>query len=245
MWNWTRGWTCRCDSESPESCGETTRWPEKQGKKKLLLLLLSHFSHVRLCVPQWTAAHQAPLSLGFSRQEHWSGLPFPSPMHESEKWKWSCLVMSNSSRPHGLQPTRLLCPRDFSGKSTRVGCHCLLRKKKLVCWKRVKQIWGKKQREEYSRSILPWISCLPFLALSFTKGPDASCPWPLGLPHYLLTRAVTSVFRSASFRGFLLSADLLPCRHCWCSWGKVAPPLTAILSQWKHFINHMQSHHSQ
>ena len=35
------------------------------------------------------AAHQAPLSLGFSRHEHWSGLPFPSPMHESEKWKWS------------------------------------------------------------------------------------------------------------------------------------------------------------
>ena len=34
MWNWTRGWTCRCDSESPESCGETTRWPEKQGKKE-------------------------------------------------------------------------------------------------------------------------------------------------------------------------------------------------------------------
>ena len=31
--------------------------------------------------------HQAPLSLGFSRQEHWSGLPFPSPMHESGKWK--------------------------------------------------------------------------------------------------------------------------------------------------------------
>ena len=38
------------------------------------------------------AAHQAPPSLGFSRQEHWSGLPFPSPMHESEKWKWSCSV---------------------------------------------------------------------------------------------------------------------------------------------------------
>ena len=35
------------------------------------------------------AAHQAPPSLGFSRQEHWSGLPFPSPMHASEKWKWS------------------------------------------------------------------------------------------------------------------------------------------------------------
>ena len=33
------------------------------------------------------AAHQAPLSLGFSKQEHWSGLPFPSPTHESEKVK--------------------------------------------------------------------------------------------------------------------------------------------------------------
>ena len=51
----------------------------------LLLLLLSCFSRVQLCVIQETAAHQAPPSLGFSRQEHWSGLPFPSPMHESKK----------------------------------------------------------------------------------------------------------------------------------------------------------------
>ena len=51
----------------------------------LLLLLLSHFSRVRLCATPDTAAHQAPPSLGFSRQEHWSGLPFPSPMHEREK----------------------------------------------------------------------------------------------------------------------------------------------------------------
>ncbi|KAB0369817.1 hypothetical protein FD755_018810, partial [Muntiacus reevesi] len=50
----------------------------------LLLLLLSHFSRVRLCATPQMAAHQAPPSLGFSRQEHWSGLPFPSPMHESE-----------------------------------------------------------------------------------------------------------------------------------------------------------------
>ena len=64
--------------------------------------------------------------LGFSRQEHWSGLPFPSPMHESEKWKGSRLVMYDSSRPHGLQPTRLLRPWDFPGKSTGVRCHCLL-----------------------------------------------------------------------------------------------------------------------
>ena len=45
----------------------------------LLLLLLSHFSRVRLCATLQMAAHQAPPSLGFSRQEHWSGLPFPFP----------------------------------------------------------------------------------------------------------------------------------------------------------------------
>ena len=38
----------------------------------------------------------------------------------------SCLVVSNSLRPHGLQPTRLLCPWHFPGKSTGVGCHSLL-----------------------------------------------------------------------------------------------------------------------
>ena len=103
-------------------------------KCMLLLLLLSHFSRVRLCVTPRTAAHQAPPSLAFSRQEHWSGLPFPSPMCESEKWKWSCSVVPNSSRPHGLQPTRLLCPWDFPGKGTGVGCHCLLPKMhKCIC----------------------------------------------------------------------------------------------------------------
>ena len=49
------------------------------------LLLLSCFSRVRLCMTPETAAHQAPPSLGYPRQEHGRGLPFPSPIHESEK----------------------------------------------------------------------------------------------------------------------------------------------------------------
>ena len=53
--------------------------------KNTLLLLLSRFSRVRLCATPESAAHQAPLSLEFSRQEYWSGLPFPSPVHKSEK----------------------------------------------------------------------------------------------------------------------------------------------------------------
>ena len=55
-----------------------------------LLLLLSRVSRVWLC---------ATPSLGFSRQEHWSGLPFPFPLHESEKWKGSRSVMSDSATP--------------------------------------------------------------------------------------------------------------------------------------------------
>ena len=78
----------------------TIWWPSY--KLLLLLLLLSRFSRVRLCATPETAAHQAPPSLGFSRQEHWSGLPFPSPMHESQKWKRSRSVMTDSERPHGL-----------------------------------------------------------------------------------------------------------------------------------------------
>ena len=43
------------------------------------MLLLSCFSHVRVCVIPWTADCQAPLSIGFSRQEYWSRLPRPPP----------------------------------------------------------------------------------------------------------------------------------------------------------------------
>ena len=65
------------------------------------------------------AAHQPPPSLGFSRQEHWSGLPFPSPMHESEKWSrsvaQSCPTLSDltdcslpGSSIHGIFQARVL-----------------------------------------------------------------------------------------------------------------------------------------
>ena len=80
----------------------------------LLLLLLSCFSRVQLCVTPQMAAHQAPPPLGFSRQEHWSGLPFPSPMHESEVAQ-SCPTLSDpmhcslpGSSTHGIFQARVL-----------------------------------------------------------------------------------------------------------------------------------------
>ena len=82
------------------------------------ILLLSRFSHAWLCATPQMAAHQAPLSLGFFRQEYQSGLQFLSPMRESEKWKWSCSVcltlsdLMDCSLPgssvHGIFQARVL-----------------------------------------------------------------------------------------------------------------------------------------
>ena len=80
----------------------------------VLLLLLSHFSNVQLCATPQTAAHQALPSLGFSRQKHWSGLPFPSPMRESEVTQL-CPTLHNpmdyslpGSSVHGIFQARVL-----------------------------------------------------------------------------------------------------------------------------------------
>ena len=59
------------------------------------VFVLSHFCHVQLFATPWTAACQAPLSVGFSRQEYWSGLPFPSPGDLPEV---------------GIQPVSLMSP---------------------------------------------------------------------------------------------------------------------------------------
>ena len=81
----------------------------------------SRFSRVQLCATPETAAHQAPLSLGFSRQEYWSGLPFGSIIKSRDitlptkvclvcSVQFSHSVVSDSLRPHGLQHARLPCP---------------------------------------------------------------------------------------------------------------------------------------
>ena len=100
----------------------------------------------------WTIARQAPLSLGFSRQEYRSGLPFPSqgdlpdpgikptsllspasvgslPLAPPGKPCGCCevaSVVSDPVRPHRPKPNRLCRPWDSKGKNTGVGCHFLL-----------------------------------------------------------------------------------------------------------------------
>ena len=92
-------------------------------KWKVKVKLLSHF---RLLATPWTAAYQAPLSMGFSRQEYWSGLPYMEPlstkftkcMHATSRQ--SCLIVCNSM---DCSPTRLPWPCDSPGKNTGVGYH--------------------------------------------------------------------------------------------------------------------------
>ena len=91
-----------------------------------------------------------------SRTLEWVAISF----FNAWKWKvkWSRSVVSDSSRPHGLQPTRLLHPWDFPSKSTGVGCHCLLQKyiatglqRKPVCPK------GTPWRHNTQRQQVIWI----------------------------------------------------------------------------------------
>ena len=90
------------------------------------------FSRVRLLATPWTAAYQAPPSMGFSRQEYWSGVPLPSPiLHFTSLSNYAAAAAGKSlqscltARPHRRQPTRLPRPWDSPGKNTGVGCHFL------------------------------------------------------------------------------------------------------------------------
>ena len=74
-----------------------------------------------LCNPTDSSPPGSPISgILQARTLEWVAMSF------SDAWKWSRSVVSDSQRPHGLQPTRLLRPWDFPGKSIAVGCHCLL-----------------------------------------------------------------------------------------------------------------------
>ena len=109
-------------------------------------------------------------------------------MHESEKCKWSCSVVSDSSRPHGLQPTRLLHPWDFPGKSTGVGCHCLFLKTitsyvlnvwtvLYVRYSSVKLLWKKVTHTSYLFSNIYMFSAIFWLMISSLIGLIViSCP---------------------------------------------------------------------
>ena len=172
---------------------------------KFSMLLLSRFSCVQLCATPETAAHQALPSLGFSRQEHWSGLPFPSPMHAyspdycTQQGSHSNMTATAKS----LQSCPTLCvPTDGSppgspvpgilpGKNAGVGCHFLLQCMKVKSESKVAQscptlrdpmdcsLPGSSVHGIFQARILEWV------AIAFSKfsiGTPESQKWNPGIP---------------------------------------------------------------
>ena len=84
--------------------------------------------HVRLLANPWTAAYQAPPSMGFSRQEYWSGVPLPSPVLYSRSLLVICFIYSESHSVvfDSLQPHGLYSPWNSPGQNTGVGSLSLL-----------------------------------------------------------------------------------------------------------------------
>ena len=103
-------------------------------------------------------AHQAPLSLGFSRQEHWSELPLPSPMHDSEKWKWNCSIVSDSVTPW-TAAYQAPPPMGFSRQEYWSGWHGRYRYLIVKDWMFLPeaQEWGNRICSHHLPSILFWI----------------------------------------------------------------------------------------
>ena len=84
--------------------------------------LVKSLSHVRLFVTPWTVAYQAPPSMGFSKQEYWSGLPFPYPedLPDPEIAPGSPRLQADALTSEPPQPW------DSPGKNTGLVCHFLL-----------------------------------------------------------------------------------------------------------------------
>ena len=112
-------------------------------------------SHVRLFTTPWTAAYQAPPSMGFSRQKYWSGVPLPSPFVMSEKWLLEILLTSEKVSEKGLL----------------VGFRCLWRCPWifLIMSQNISEIWWK---EGWGRNEGSWPS---------VEGPEQRSPTFLAL----------------------------------------------------------------
>ena len=118
--------------------------------------------HVRILATPWTVARQAPLSMGFSRQEYWSGWPFPSPGDlpdpgiepRSPALQADALTSGPPGKPSTAAKSRQSCPTlcdpmdggpsgsrpwDSPGKHTGVGCHFLLQCMKVKSEREVAQ----------------------------------------------------------------------------------------------------------
>ena len=119
---------------------------------------MKSFSHVRLCDTPQTAAHQAPLSTRFSRQEYWSGLPFPSLMTNLDSIKSRDITL----------PTNVRLVKDMVFPVVMCGCESWTIQKaehrridafELWCWRRLLRVPldCKQIQPVHSKGDQPWV----------------------------------------------------------------------------------------
>ena len=152
------------------------------GRKAMTnLLLLSHFSHAQLCATLWTAAHQAPLSMGFSRQEYWSGLPFPFPMTNLD----SILKSRDITLPTKVRLVKVIV---FPGVMYRCERWAINKGEcwriddfELWCWRRLLRVPWTARRS--NQSILKEIS--PFIGRTDAEA-EAPIIWPPDVKNWLI-----------------------------------------------------------
>ena len=89
--------------------------------------MLSHLSRVQLFAMLWTVAHQASVSMGFSRQENWNGLPCPTPRDLSDP---------------GIEPVSLMSPALEGGFLTTIAiCRKVVRMNKIIYMRIICALW--------------------------------------------------------------------------------------------------------
>ena len=164
---------------------------------------------------------------GFSRQEHWSGLPFPSPTHESAKWKWSRSVVSDSVTPwtaaHQAPPSMGFSRQEYwSGVPSPSPTGKTIA---LTIWKFVSKIMSL-LFNMLSRLIIAFLARSKHLLISWLQSPPAvslepkkivSHCFPIYLPWSDGTACMIFVFLMLSFK---------PAFHyplSFSSWGSLVP----------------------
>ena len=130
-------------------------------------------------------------------------------MHESKKWKWSHSVVSHSSRPHGLQPTRLLHPWDFPGKSTGVGCHCLLQGSVLMASFSLNYLF-KNPISQYKSHCDYWVLGLQYMNLSEWVRSESRSVMPDSLQHHGLYSPWNSPGQNTGMASLSLPQGIFP-----------------------------------
>ena len=130
--------------------------------------MLSCFSHVRLFATLWTVARQAPLSMGFSRQDYWSGLPFPS--------------QGDLPNP-GIKPTSLLSPALAGGFFTASATWEALFVPKWHCIVHVRQSLSLSTLSSLSIHLLIDTGCFHILAIVDTASMniEETVPFPISV----------------------------------------------------------------